>query len=179
MAAIQYDTLTIKIKHDSAQVTKADESIIMDNLYKFFKDKQLYLTDLFTNRLTEWTASCIKADVCPDVYAEWMYAKGGIEDKDNVIRERNQQIHKLTLEANELKLTIGERDAGIESDAVTICKLKDQVTDVAEERDELAAGVLIYAEEAEEHANEINKLKAQLWDIMKEQLIREWGTGGV
>jgi hypothetical protein len=186
MTAIQYDSTVIKVKADDSQVTKADEIDIITQLHGLFADKQLYLTTLFTGRLTGWVTSCIKADVCPDVYVEWMHEKDKQEGNADAINDRNQQIHDLRidlgvreLEINELKLTIGEREAGIERDALTIQKLKDQVADVAEERDDLAEGVLTYADEAYEHKNEINALKARLWDLTKEQLIKEWGTGGV
>lgn len=178
-----FDQLTIKIKADSTQVTKAEETIIMDKLYDFFASKQLYLTDLFTKRLTDWTASCIKADVCPDVYAEWMHSKDDADhfrdvanDRDAHIKELTETIKKRNTEIGEFKLTIGERDASIERDAKTMQDLQDMVTDLSE-------GVISYQEDAEEHANEINKLKARMYDIMsshttREELIREWGTGG-
>ena len=174
-----FDQMTIKIKADSTQVSKDDESNIIANLFSFFADKQLYLTSLFSANLTAWVQSCIKADVNVDLYEEWMTDRDKALGNADVIRERNAQIHDLQIQADqhkttigELKLTIGERDAAIERDAKTMQNLQDIVTDLSE-------GVISYQEDAEAHEAEINKLKAQLWDLAKHELIKNWGTGGV
>lgn len=173
--------LNIKMSEHDEQVSKVSEIGVLEELFDFFKDRDLYLTSLFRPDFIDWATCAIENDVAPDIWADRMYHMQQTKDAE-------AKVHNLRAAIETLEDEIKTRDERI--DDVFIAKDErirglEQQIDTHEQTDAIYADNLRSRDEQlfavrskllDVHAltlrqeDEINKLKARLWDYHIEEL---------
>ena len=171
--------ITIKLTGEDNNVSKQAEVNVLDDLFAFFKDRNLYLSSFFRPELVEWATQAIENDIAPDIWGDRMYHINQMRDRGVELRNAEIAINKLEDEIktgyDNTEAAFIERDERIEGMKDMVERYQHDIDGYKSEVRELEVKlefsrevVVKQNERISAHQQEILELKSQLWDTFAE-----------
>ena len=171
--------ITIKMLSDDSAISKQAEVNVLDDLFAFFKDRNLYLSSFFRPDLIDWATQAISNDLSPDIWADRNYRSSIADERASQLRNAEIAINKLEDEIktgyDNTEAAFIERDERIEGMKDIVERYQHDIDGYKSEVRELEVKlefsrevVVKQNERISAHQQEILELKSKLWDTFAE-----------